>query len=128
MARISKIAQLFVSLAVLGLFWRIYPGVMVLFASAIGLIYVAASICALRGCRLANQVAIAFSAATAILATLAVLRFARSGFSYATGNYEWHDGVYWTPYAFLAVAAGAALVVVLHLALWRSANSRESQS
>ena len=101
---------------------------MVLFASAIGLIYVAASICALRGCRLANQVAIAFSAATAILATLAVLRFARSGFSYATGNYKWHDGVYWTPYAFLAVAAGAALVVVLRLALWRSANSRESQS
>ena len=127
MARISKIAQLLLSLAVLGLFWQIYPGVMVFVASAVGLVYVAASVCALRGSRLANRVAIAFSAATAILATLAVLRFARSGFSYATGNYEWHDGVYWTPYAFLAIAAGAALVVGLRLALWRSGSSRETQ-
>ena len=128
MARISKTAQLFVSLAVAGLPWLIYPGVMVLIASATGLVYVAASIGALRGSKLASRVALAFSVATAILATLAVLRFARGGFSYVSGNFEWHDGIYWTPYAFLAIAVGATLVVLSHLVSSRPGSGGDPQS
>lgn len=128
MARISKAAQLFVSLAVVGLFWLIYPGVMVLVASAVGLIYVASAVAALRGNKLGSRVAFAFSAATAILATLGATRLAGSGFSFTSGDFEFHDGVYWTPYAFLAVATGATLVVVLHLISWSTESGSETQS
>lgn len=117
MMRIAHVIQLIVSLAVLGLFWLIYPGVMVLFASAVGLLYVAASIGALRGSLLASRVALGFSVATAILAAAAVLRFVGNDFSYLSGSFVLYDGVYWPPYAFLAIANGATFVVVLHLVL-----------
>jgi hypothetical protein len=116
MTRVSKIIQLLVSFSIVGLFWLIYPGVMVLFASAVGLIYVAAAVGALRGNQLANQIAFALSLMTAILATLAVQRFVSSGFSYVSGNFEMLDGIYWPPYPILAVALGAALVVALQIA------------
>lgn len=128
MVRIAYIIQLIVSLAVIGLFWMIYPGAMVLAASALGLVYVAASAGALRGSRLASRVAFAFSATTAILAALAVLRFVGNSFSYLSGSFELHDGVYWAPYAFLAIATGATLVVVLQLYSRRAGSSGEAQS
>ena len=116
MTRVSKTIQLLVSLSVVGLFWLIYPGVMVLFASAVGLVYVAAAVGALLGNHLASQIAFALSLVTAILTTLGVLRFISNGFSYVSGNFEPHDGIYWPPYAILAVALGTALVVVLQIA------------
>jgi hypothetical protein len=128
MVRIEHIIQLIVSLALIGLFWMIYPGVMVFAASALGLVYVAASIGAIRGSLLGGRVAFAFSAMTAILATLAVLRFVGNSFSYLSGSFESHDGVYWVPYAFLAVATGATLVVVLQLYSWRAGSGGEAQS
>jgi hypothetical protein len=128
MVRIEHIIQLIVSLALIGLFWMIYPGVMVFAASALGLVYVAASIGAIRGSLLGGRVAFAFSAMTAILAMLAVLRFVGNNFSYLSGSFESHDGVYWVPYAFLAVATGATLVVVLQLYSWRAGSGGEAQS
>jgi hypothetical protein len=113
--RAVKIFQLLVSLSVVGLFWLIYPGIMVLIASAVALLYVAAAVGALRGHYAAGRVAFVGSLATAILATVAVLRFVGNGFSYRLGNFELHDGVYWPPYAFLAIAIGASLVVSLQL-------------
>ena len=122
MMRIAQIIQLVVSLAVLGLFWLLYPGVMVLFASAAGLLYVAASIGALRGSLLAGRVALGFSVAAAILAAAAVLRFVGNDFNYLSGNFVLYDGVYWPPYAFLAIANGAAASIVLQVA--SAASSR----
>lgn len=128
MLRIAHIIQLIVSLAVIGLFWMIYPGVMVLAASALGLVYVAASVAAIRGSKPGSRVAFAFSATTVILAALSVLRFVGNGFSYLSGNFQLHDGVYWAPYAFLAIASGATLVVVLQLVAWRTGSGGEAQS
>ena len=115
MIRATRIIQLLVSLSVVGLFWLIYPGVMLLVAAAVALLYVAAAVGALRGNYVAGWVAFLGSLATAILATLAVLRFIANGFSYPWGNFDLHDGVYWPPYAFLAIATGASLVVGLQL-------------
>lgn len=115
MIRATRIIQLLVSLSVVGLCWLIYPGVMVLVATAVALLYVAAAVGALRGYYVAGRVASLGSLATAMLATVAVLRFVRNGFSYPSGNFALHDGVYWLPYAFLAIAIGAWLVVGLQL-------------
>ena len=115
MTRVSKTIQLLVSLSVAGLFWLIYPGVMVVLAITVALIYVAAAIGAIRGNRLAEKAALAFTLATTVLAFIAVLRFIGNGFRYQSGNFELHDGFYWPPCAFLAIAIGAVLVVVLRL-------------
>ena len=115
MRRVSRIIQLLVSVSIVGLFWLIYPGSMVIVATGVALVYVAAAVGALRDNRVAGWAAFVFSLATGVLATTAVLRFIRNGFSYATGDFELHDGIYWPPYAFLAIAAGATIVVGLHL-------------
>ena len=117
MARASNIIQLLVAVAVIGLFFLIYPGVMVLFASAVGLVYVAAAVGALRGSRVAGWIATGFSAGTALLATLGVFRFVGNGFGFLSGNFDSVEGIYWVPYAFLTIAISATLVVVLRLAL-----------
>lgn len=113
MARIAHIIQLIVSLSIVGLFWLIYPGVMVLFAGVLGLVYVAAAIGALRGSLIAGRIALGFSIATALLGALAVHRFIGNGFSYVSGNFPPNEGIYWPPYIFLAIAVCAALVVGL---------------
>jgi hypothetical protein len=128
MARFSRIIQLTVSLAVVGLFWLIYPGVMVIAATAAGLLYVAASLLALRGGKPAARIAFTLSAITAALTTLAVLRFAGNGFNYLSGNFESHGGIYWPPYAFLAIAIGAALAVMLQVVAMRFGRGGTVQS
>lgn len=115
MTRVSGIIQLLIALSVVGLFGLIYPGVMAIVATGVALVYVAVALGALRGNRVAGWAAFVFSLATAVLATAAVLRFIGNGFSYPSGNFELHDGVYWPPYAFLAIAIGASLVVGLQL-------------
>ena len=128
MTRISQIAQLVVSIAVVGLFWLIYPGVMVIFASTAGLVYVSASVLALRGNALAIRVAFTLSLATAVITIVAVLRFVGNGFRYWSGNFEAHDGIYWPPYAFATIAIGATLVVALQVMSWRSEGASNPQS
>ena len=118
MIRFLKSSQLVVSLGVIGSFWLIYPGAMVIFASAVGLAYTAASVGAIRDHRIAIWVAFVFSIVTAVLAALGVNRFMRNGFDFLAGNFDQHSGIYLPPYLFLAISSGAALVVVLHLASW----------
>ena len=115
MARVADVIQLAISFAVIGLFWLIYPGVMLLIASAIGMAYVLASAGALRGNLLAGRIALVFTATTAIFALLGTSRFAVNGFSYLSGNFAHEGGIYWLPYAFLAIAAGAAVVVLMRM-------------
>ena len=92
---------------------------MVIFASAVGLVYLAASFGAIRDSRVAVWTAFAFSIVTALLATLGVSRFMRNGFDFLAGNFDQHSGVYLLPYIFLAISIGAVLVVALHLVSWR---------
>jgi len=110
---------LLVSLGVIGLIWLIYPGAMVIFTSAVGLAYVAASFGAMRDNRIAIWAGFVFSVVTAGLAALGVSRFIRNGFDFLAGNFGEHSGIYFLPYVFLAVSIGAALVVLMHLASWR---------
>lgn len=118
-----------VSLSVTGLIWLIYPGAMAIFASAAGLIYVAASFGAIRDNRIAIWVAFVFSVVTTMLAALAVSRFMRSGFDFIAGNYDQHSEVYLPPYGFLAISIIAILVVILHLAFWRwTIQGRQNES
>jgi len=49
MRRVSSIIQLLVALSIVGLFWLIYPGSMVIVATGVALVYVAAAVGALRG-------------------------------------------------------------------------------
>ena len=114
-----KSCQLVVSIAVIGSIWLIYPGAMVIFASAVGLAYLAASFGAFHDNRIAIWVAFAFSVATAVLAALGVSRFIRNGFDFLAGNFDQQSGIYLPPYVFIAIAIGAVLVVALHLVSWR---------
>lgn len=120
MTRVSRIIQLLVALSVVGLFWLIYPGVMVIVATGVALMYLAAAAGALRGNHVAGWVAFVFSLATAVLASAAVLHFIGNGFNYLSGNFQLRDDIYWPPYAFLAIAGSATIVVVLHLKNWKS--------
>lgn len=92
---------------------------MVIFASAVGLAYVAASFGAMRDNRIAIWAGFVFSVVTAGLAALGVSRFIRNSFDFLAGNFSEHSGIYFLPYVFLAVSIGAALVVLMHLASWR---------
>ena len=99
-----KSVQLAISVGVIGLFWLIYPGAMVIFATAAGLCYVAAAVGAFFDMKIAIWLALLFSILTAILSTLGVSRFLRNDFDFIGGNFDGLSGVYLTPYLFLAIS------------------------
>ncbi|TFG39842.1 MAG: hypothetical protein E4H42_05260, partial [Chromatiales bacterium] len=68
MIEVLKWLQLAVSIGVIALFWLIYPGIMVVFATAGGLCYAASAIVAFRDHRVAIWLAFAFSSLTTIYA------------------------------------------------------------
>lgn len=119
MIEVLKWLQLAVSIGVIALFWRIYPGVMVVLATAAGLCYVASAVVAFRNYRVAIWLAFAFSALTAIFATLSVRRYIQNGFDFLAGNFVGHSGIDLTPYVFLLISLTSMLVVVMHVAAWR---------
>ena len=119
MISLLKSTQLVIAIAVIALFWLIYPGIMMVFASGAGIIYVAASIGALFENRIAIWTAFVFSTVTAILSALGVTRFLRSGFDFLAGKFDETGDIYLLPYLLLAISIGAALVVIAHLASWR---------
>jgi len=124
-----KSAQLAIAFAVIALFWLIYPGMMVVFASGVGMIYVAASVGALLENRIAIWAAFVFSTITAILSAFGVNRFLQNGFDFLAGTFDESGEFYPPPYLFLAISIGAALVVIAHLASWRwmvSGHSKET--
>lgn len=92
---------------------------MAIFASAVGLVYLAASLGAIRDNRIAIWIAFAFTVVTAVLSALGVSRFTRNGFDFLAGNFDQQSGIYLPPYVFLAISIGAVLVVALHLVCWR---------
>jgi hypothetical protein len=114
-----KSAQLVTAFAVVALFWLIYPGIMVILASGVGLIYVAASIGAILENRLAIWTAFVFSAIAAIFSAFSVHQFLRNGFDFLAGTFDQTDVFYLPPYLFLAISIGATLVVIAHLTSWR---------
>lgn len=114
-----KSVQLIVAFAVVVLFWLIYPGIMVIFASAMGMIYVVASIGAILEYRTAIWAAFVCSVIAAVLSAFGAIRFLRNGYDFLEGTFDQTVGFYVIPYLFLAISIGAALVVIAHLASWR---------
>ena len=95
--------------------WLIYPGVMVLPATVIGACYMAAAVLALADRRSAIWTASLFTTLAAVLATLAVVQFQQSGFSFLSGSHEFHRQFYAVPYLFLLMSIGSSLAVVLYV-------------
>jgi hypothetical protein len=106
--------QLAVSIAVLFLFWLIYPGVLLLFAGAVGVCYVLAAIAAAGDRRIAIWAAFAFTLLTFAFSTYGVYRYLDNGFQYLAGNFPGRPGIYWPAYVFAFVAVGSFAVIVLH--------------
>lgn len=114
-----KSLQVAVSLVLMILMWLIYPGVMVLFASLIGVCYMIAAIAAYRNNRIAIWIAFVYSTLTAMISLLGVQRFLDNGFDYFVGNFEHLQGIYLPPYLFLLISLMSTLVVILHCLSWR---------
>ena len=119
MIKALKLIQLAISLMVIVLFWLIYPGVMVLFATAVGLLYLLTSIGSFFNRRIAIWPAFVFSTLTAIFSSLSVNRFLLNGFDYFSGNFNQHGVFYFSPYLFMLISFCSILVVIMHLASWR---------
>lgn len=110
-----KVLQLAVSFCVLVLFWLIYPGVLLYVVGAVGLIYVAAALFAMRDALVGIWVAFAFTVMAFAFTLWGVYRYLDNGFSFLSGNFPGRSGVYWPAYLFLFVALGSFVVIVLHL-------------
>ena len=113
-----KFIQLAVSITVSVLFWLIYPGVMALFASIVGICYIVASLGAIRDFRVAICLAFVFTTLTAGFSWLAVYRFVGNGFDFLAGNFAEINGIYFPPYLILFISLGSSLVVITHLVSW----------
>jgi hypothetical protein len=118
MISILKAAQLALSLGAIVLVWVVFPGLMVIIATAIGIIYVAAAIGAILDYRMAIWAAFVFSIITAAYSIYGVIQFSRNGFDFLTGNFDQHGGFYFYPYMFLAISLGAGFVVIANLVSW----------
>jgi hypothetical protein len=113
--RVLTWMQLAVSVGVLVLFWLIYPGVMLAVVGAVGLCYVLSALGALRNVRPAIWSAFAFSLATTAFAGYGVYRYVVNGFDFLSASFPFRSGTYFVPYLFVAIAAGALAVVVMHV-------------
>jgi len=114
-----KLVQLAISVGVIGLFWLIYPGAMVILSIAAGLCYVAAAVGAFFDVKIAIWLAFLFSILTAVFSTLGVSRFLRNDFDFIGGNFDGLSGMYLPPYLFLVISLVSTLAVLMHLASWR---------
>ena len=123
-----KSVQLATSVGVVILFWLIYPGVMAMFATAVGMVYVGASIGAIFNFRIAIWFGLLFSILTAILSTLGVSQFVRHGFNFGAGNFDGLSGIYFPPYVFLILSLASTLLGLLHVVSWRWTLSGSQQA
>ena len=119
MVKTLKLIQLAIPIEAIVLFWLIYPGVMVIFASGVGVLYLLASIGSLRDNRVAIWLAFVFSTLTAIFSSLGVNRFLLNGFDYFTGDFQRHGAFYFPPYLLMIISLCSILVVIMHLVSWR---------
>ena len=103
---------------VLVLFWLIYPGVMMMLASVVGLCYVAAAIGAAFDRPVGVWLALGFSVLAFAFSAYGVYRYLVNGFGFLSGNFANLEGVHWPAYRFLLVALGSLAVIVLHAVSW----------
>ena len=119
MVKTLKLIQLAIPIEAIVLFWLIYPGVMVIFASGVGVLYLLAAIGSFRNNRAAIWLAFVFSTLTAIFSSLGVNRFLLNGFDYFTGDFQPHSAFYFPPYLLMIISLCSILVVIMHLVSWR---------
>lgn len=112
--RVLKALQLAVAVGLLVLLWLIYPGVLLVFAGAVGLCYVAAAIFAMLDKRVGIWLAFGFTLSAFAFSVWGVYRYLDNGFEFLSGNFPGRTGVYWPAYLFLLIAIGALVVIVLH--------------
>jgi hypothetical protein len=117
--RLLKAVQVAVSVTVIALVWLIYPGVLVAVGTVTAVGYLAVCLLAAADSRIGIWLAFLFTGLTAVLSTLGVARFLRSGFDFLGGSYESHSELYAVPYLFLVTSLGSIFVVALHAACWR---------
>ena len=106
------------SIGLLVLFWLIYPGTLVLFASGAALCYLAAAVAAARDRLAGVLIAFGFTVLAFAFSAYGVYRYLVNGFDYLSGNFAYLDGVYWPPYLFLLIALGSLAVIALHALTW----------
>lgn len=114
--RLLKALQLGVSVGILVLFRLIYPGVLLAFAGAVGLCYVAASLLAMRDRLVGIWIAFGFTLFAFAFSAWGVYRYLDNGFEFLSGNFPGRAGIYWPAYLFLLIALGSLTVIVLHAA------------
>lgn len=119
MLTLLKWLQLATSLGLIGLGWLVFPGAMVVLATAAVLGYVAAAVMAMLDYRIGIWLAFVCSVLTALFTSYGVYRYVVNGFEFLTGTYGALGGVYLPPYGFVLVAAAAIVVVILHARAWR---------
>ena len=119
MIKALKSIQFMTSVTVTALFWLIYPGVMVLLASIVGLCYMMTAIGAIFENRIAIWFAFAFSVLTSILSSFGVARFVRGSFDFSVGNWGMSDEFYVHPYLFVIISLMSTVVVIMHLLSWQ---------
>ncbi len=119
MIKALKSIQFMTSVTVTALFWLIYPGVMVLLASIVGLFYMMAAIGAIFENHIAIWFAFAISLLTAILSSLGVVRFAQGSFDFLAGNWGKSEEFALHPYLFVIVSLMSTVVVIMHLISWQ---------
>lgn len=112
--RLLKALQLAVSVAVLVLFWLIYPGVLLVVAGVAGACYVIAAVAAATDRLVGIWAAFFFTLLAFAFSTWGVYRYLDNGFEYFAGNFPARTGIYWPAYLFLFIAVGSLAVIVLH--------------
>ncbi|HEX6997695.1 MAG TPA: hypothetical protein VF322_06095 [Gammaproteobacteria bacterium] len=106
------------AVGVLVLFWLIYPGSLLLFASLVGLCYLGAAVAAALDRRPGVWLALAFTVLAFAFSAYGVYRYVDNGFDFVAGNFPGRTGWYWPAYLFVLVALGALAVIVLHAVSW----------
>ena len=109
-----KALQLAVSVAVLVLFWLIYPGILLLVTGIAGVCYVIAAIAAASDRVVGIWAAFFFTLLAFAFSTWGVYRYLDNGFEYLSGNFPSRTGIHWPAYLFLFIAVGSLAVIVLH--------------
>ena len=119
MISVLKSTQFVTSIIVAVSFWLIYPGVMVFFASIVGLCYMMTAIGAIFENRIAIWFAFAFSVLSSILSSFGVARFIQGNFDFSVGNWGMSDEFYVHPYLFVIISLMSTVVVIMHLLSWQ---------
>lgn len=110
-----KTLQLVASLALIALFWRLYPGATLVPTLVFAGGYAAAAVLAALDFRIGIWLALPCGVVTALFASYGVYRYVVNGFNFLAGTDSRIESVQVLPYLFLVVAAASLAAVLLHL-------------